>query len=79
MATLTTTARGDVRAEPRLKTGSITIGVGAETFLIVCPAEARQLAEALLNSATAIEEQATPSAIISRRHPQRAACIGGAA
>ncbi len=79
MATITTTARGSVRAEPRFDASGITISVGPAVFLVVSPAEARELAEALLDSAAAIEEKATPSALITRRLPLEAAHIGGAA
>ncbi len=79
MATLTTTARGGVHAEPRHNAGGITINVGSAAFLTVSPAEARELAEALLDSACAIEEGATPSALITRRQTHETAHIGGAA
>ncbi|WP_132864861.1 hypothetical protein [Stenotrophomonas sp. ATCM1_4] len=79
MATLTTTARGSVRADHRHHARRITISVGSEAFLVVSPGEARELAEALLDSASAIEEGATPSALIARRQPHETARTGGAA
>lgn len=79
MATLSTTARGAVSASARTRAGTIALQFGASTFLSLVPTEARELAEALLHSATAIEDSATGAAAIEGRQPCAHRHAGGAA
>ncbi|MCF3547824.1 hypothetical protein GUV61_21995 [Stenotrophomonas maltophilia] len=69
MATITTTSRGQARAEPRPHAGTVVVQVGAVALLSLTSAEARELAEHLAICADAIDEGATEVATIARSQP----------